>query len=58
MDLCDAVIQEYARIIFVDDVLNHPRAFKDHAPMEERSSYDKLAKAPSKIVSFPFVHIF
>lgn len=53
VESCDAQIQEYARIIFVDDVLNHPRKIEDHAPLEGRASFDSLFDgAKSKVVRF------
>lgn len=43
MDLCKYLkpkLQEFARIIFVDDILNHSKKLEDHKPLEERPSYE------------------
>lgn len=54
---CDAKLQEFARIIFVDNVLNHPRKIEHHAPLKKKPSYDSVSLAAPKIVRISFIHI-
>lgn len=35
-------VQEFARIIFVDDIHNHATKLEDHEPLKERPSYESL----------------
>lgn len=34
-------IQEFARIIFVDNLRNHERKFEDYRPLKKRPAYEK-----------------
>lgn len=43
-------IQEFARIILVDDVLKHVKFHEDHEPLKERPAFESLDTP--KIVSF------
>lgn len=56
VESCGSTLQEFARIIFVDDVLNHPKKIEDHAPLAKRPSFDSFKLAPSKVVCFVFAH--
>lgn len=44
-------LQEFARIIFVDDYSTHKPKYEDHEPLTQRPSYDSLnvPKIVSKI---------
>lgn len=35
-------IQEFARIIFVDDLNNYTKRVEDHAPLEDKPAYQSL----------------
>lgn len=37
-----ARVQEFARIIFVDDILNHSKKIEDHQPLLMRPPYETL----------------
>lgn len=43
-------IQEFARIIFVNDVHKHVKMHEDHEPLEDRPTFESLDTP--KIVSF------
>lgn len=43
-------IQEFARIIFVDDILNHARTPNDQRPLKKRPSYKSVT--PKVVCSF------
>lgn len=48
-------IQEFARIIFVDNIFNHPRKYEDQAPLTKRPSYDSVSVAPPAVVNLNFI---
>lgn len=53
MGLCDlynAKTQEFARIIYVDNLKDHKPAFEDYRPLENRPAYE--SQNVLKIVSF------
>lgn len=37
-----AAVQEFARIIFVDNILSHPKNIEDHKPLLTKPAYETL----------------
>lgn len=50
--ICGVELQAFARIIFVDNALLHPRKLQDHAPLEKMPSFDSVSIMAPKVVSF------
>lgn len=43
LDRCSVQkLQEFARIIFVDDIFNYTSRVEDHRPLERRPTYESL----------------
>lgn len=47
-------IQEFARIIFVDDIVKHSRKAEDHAPLKIRPLYDLQPESSQIVRSLDF----
>lgn len=48
-------LQEFARILFVDDIHNYTRKLEHHEPLKEMPKYDSLDYP--KTVGFSVVHL-
>lgn len=53
LGVCDsAKIQEFGRIIFVDNIFDYEKKLEHHAPLIKRPSFDSVSLDPPAVVSF------
>lgn len=53
LGICESLkMQEFARIVFVDNIFNHARKKEHHTPLTKRPSFDSISLKPPAVVSF------
>lgn len=51
-------LQEFARIIFVDNIFDYTKKIEHHAPLTKRPSYDSISLEPPAVVSSIMISSF